>query len=355
MQSPQKVARTLLACVLGSTIFADYWTYSKDFNVNPEIWMDVVRGTADAPQQYRVGVVRTAELLARLGHIGMRHAFTLIDLCCASLAVYLLFALLERSQVYKAASDAVRWFGAIGFVFLLQYYFFWTTWYQKPETMASVLAVAATLGLLTIRLPLAPMAETWVLSGGMIVLAVVQSLIRADVVVALHLGVLVVCRTTAGNRFALPRKTQQVTSAAAVLIAVAILIYLIRVAYPHATYGKSPVFELVLNFTDTLRLVPFALFMLPWGWTATMVVRRKMSLDAPYLALLIGSAIYLLQWWLMGKVDEVRIFLPFALALAPLTVTCAMEEFAGAPRASSGRHLTLIESVNRLSQERLRL
>jgi len=42
------------------------------------------------------------------------------------------------------------------------------------------------------------------------------------------------------------------------------------------------------------------------------------------LAVLVGAGIYMGLWVTMGKVDEVRIFLPLALGLAPLTAQMVM-------------------------------
>ena len=39
-----------------------------------------------------------------------------------------------------------------------------------------------------------------------------------------------------------------------------------HVVYPHAGYGTTKVFQLVLNLTNPLGWAPFVLFMLPWGW-----------------------------------------------------------------------------------------
>src|ERR1017187_1201766 len=105
MQSPNKVARLLLAFVVGSTIFADYWEYSRIYHANPDWWMDVIRGTADAPQQYRIGVPWAADLLRRYGHMGLRHGLTLIDLFSAAVAVYLLFSVFEHSRVYRRSEE----------------------------------------------------------------------------------------------------------------------------------------------------------------------------------------------------------------------------------------------------------
>ena len=329
MRSPNKVARLLLGFVVGSTIFADYWEYSRAYHANPDWWMDVIRGTADAPQQYRIGVPWAADLLRRYGHMGLRHGLTLIDLVCAAVAVYLLFSVFEHSRVYRAAGETARWFGAAAFVFLVQFYFAWITWYQRPETMASTAVLAATLWLLTVRLPLPGVAATVVTSGAMLVLAGVQGFIRPDVIFAAHLGILAMCFTRAGGGLSLARGVQAATSVAAVLVAGGIQYTLMHVVYPHAGYGTTRVFELRQNLTQPLGMAPFVLFLLPWGWLATTLARRRATADAPSTALLTGSAIYLVLWLVVGRIEEVRIFLPFAVALIPLTCACAMERFIG--------------------------
>jgi hypothetical protein len=115
-----------------------------------------------------------------------------------------------------------------------------------------------------------------------------------------------------------------------VLIAVGIQFYLMHVVYPHAGYGSTPVIELKLNLVEPLRWVPFALFLLPWAWLAATLARRRATAEAPGLALAIGSAVYLAMWFVAGKIDEVRIFLPYAVALVPLTCVCAIQRFVSA-------------------------
>jgi hypothetical protein len=330
MRSPRKLARLLLAFILCSTIWADYWEYNKQFQANPNTWMDVVNGTADAPQQYRIGVPRVADLLRRHGHMGLRHAFALIDLLSAMVAVYLLLSVLERSRVYRAAGGMERWFGAAAFVFLVQFYFAWIAWYQRPETLASAAVLAATMWLLTVRLPLPKTASILVPSAAMLVLAGMQGFIRPDVIVALHLGILLVCLTRADNGFSLPRGVQAATSIVAILIAGGIQFYLMHVAYPHAGYGTTPVIELGLNFEHPMRWIPFGIFMLPWAWVLTVLARRRSVAEAPEMALAAGSAVFVAMWLVVGCMDEVRIFLPYAVALIPLTCACAMQRLVGA-------------------------
>ena len=330
MVSPHKVARLLLGLVVCSAIFSDYWEYSKQYHANPQTWMDVVRGTADAPQQYRIGVPWAANLL-RHGPIGLRHGFTLIDLLSAAFALFVVFSLFERSTLYRAADERTRWFGAACFVFLAQYYLAWITWYQRPETMPTAAVLAATMWLMTAHHP--PGKSGWMAAPipGMLALAAVQGFIRPDAIFALHLGVLLVCLTRAGDGFALPRGVQEATSVAAILIAGGIQYYLMHTVYPHAGYGTTPLFQLLLNAAHPLRWIPFALFMLPWLWLMTTAVRGRATPQAPDAALLAGSAIYALLWLCVGSMDEVRIFLPYAIALTPLTSVCAMQRWIALP------------------------
>jgi hypothetical protein len=127
----------------------------------------------------------------------------------------------------------------------------------------------------------------------------------------------------------LARGVQAATSAAAVLVAGGIQFTLMHVVYPHAGYGTTRMFELWRNLTQPLGMAPFVLFLLPWGWLVTTLARRRATADAPGAALLAGSAIYLVLWFVVGRIEEVRIFLPFAVALVPLTCACAMERFTG--------------------------
>ena len=122
---------------------------------------------------------------------------------------------------------------------------------------------------------------------------------------------------------------QAATSAAAVLVAGGIQFTLMHVAYPHAGYGTTRVFELRQNLAQPLGMAPFVLFLLPWGWLVTTLARRRARAEAPGVALVAASAIYMVLWFVVGRIEEVRIFIPFAVALIPLTCACAMERFIG--------------------------
>ena len=266
IQGPKRIASVLLSMVILTSGHQDYWSYSQDFYKVPNIWMDVIWGTANAPSQYRIGVVGTAYFLARQFHLGMRHTLALLDIIAAFIAVFTLFLLLRRSKVYRNTSLAAQWFGAASFVILVQFYFAWLLWFQKPETLPTAAILALALLLLTIKLPLPETAGRIGAVIGLLLLAMAQGLVRADVGFALHAGILLVCLTPAGKGFALPRRVQAATSFVALVLVLGIQYYLMMRKYPHATYGDTPVLQLFYNLESLQGYIPFVLFMAPLVW-----------------------------------------------------------------------------------------
>jgi hypothetical protein len=325
MQGPKRVVSVLLSLIVLSAGFLDYWSYSQTFYREPGVWMDVVSGTAHAPGQYRIGVIDTAYFLARHTHLGLRHTLALLDVIAGLIAVFTLFLVLRRSPVYCKASQAAEWFGAACFVVLVQFYLAWLLWYQKPETLPTAAMLSLALLLLTVRLN--GRLGTMVPVVGLLLLAVAQGFVRADAAFALHVGILVVCLTPAGRGFALPRWLQAGTSLIAVVLAVGIQYWLMRGLYPQANYGNTPVLQLFLNLRSAEKFVPFLLFLGPFAWTAAMLMRRRYQAGSAGIAIFTAATIFWAMWVTVGRIGEVRIFLPFTLTLAPLTVELAMQRF----------------------------
>jgi hypothetical protein len=332
MQSPKRVGSVLLSAIVLSSGFLDYWSYSQAFYQEPGIWMDVVSGTGHAPEQYRIGVVDTAYFLARHLHLGMRHSLALLDVVAGLIAVFTLFLVLRRSAVYRKASVAVQWFGVASFVILVQFYLAWLIWYQRPETLPTAAMLALTL-LLTVKLPLPEGVGTIGTVGtvgtviGLLLLAVALGFVRADVGFALHVGILLVCLTPVGKGFALPRGVQAGTSLVATLLVLGIQYDLMRRVYPQANYGDTQVLQLFFNLRSLQGYIPFLLFIMPLGWTILMVARRRYQAESAEIGMLTAAVIFVGMWVMVGRIKEVRIFLPFALALTPLTVELAMQRF----------------------------
>src|SRR5258708_5177522 len=289
MQGPKRVVSVLLSAIVLSAGYLDYWAYSQAFYKEPNIWMDVVSGTGSAPSQYRIGVIDTAYFLARHLHLGMRHTLALLDVISGMIAVFALFLVLQRSAVYRRASVATQWFGAASFIILVQFYLAWLLWYQRPETLptAAILAVALLVGA-------GKPGPAWRGGAGgiiiwLLVLGVAQGFVRADVAFTLHLGILLVCLTPAGKGFALPRWVQAGTSIVAMLLALGIQYYVMKRVYPQANYGDTPVLQLFLNLKSPSAYAPFLLFLLPAGWTAVILARRRYQADSAGLGVFTGA------------------------------------------------------------------
>jgi hypothetical protein len=223
--------------------------------------------------------------------------------------------------VYRETGLAGQWFGAAGFLVLVQFYLAWLFWYQRPETLPTAAILALVLMLLAIRVP----GGTGAAVAGFLLLAVLQGFVRADVGFALHLGILLVCLTPLGMGFVLPRGLQVGTSVASLLMVGGIQYWLTWWVFPQANYGSTPVFQLVTNFSSLDSWIPFVLFMGPFAWTVWMVGRRLCRVEAGGVAVLVGALIFLGMWVMVGRAKEVRIFLPFALALVPLTIEIVLQ------------------------------
>jgi hypothetical protein len=332
--SPRRTFTGVLLLAVFSSIFLNYWEYSREFHANPDIWASTLRGATAAPAQYRIGVLKAAEFLTLHTPLAMRHALTLIDLAALLVAAFVLRALLIRSSTWLSASLPTQWFGAAAFVLLLEYSLAWLTWYQRPETLTIAALLALSLWLSTYGLPIAGAAGNILTSLCLIALGLLQGLTRADVGVTFHLGVALICLSPfyKSRTGVLPRFAQCAASLLAAAAAAGAQIYIMRIVYPHATYGSTPIFQLPLNYTDHIRIVPFALFIIPSLWVAIQIVRRRFGPQPAQAGVLLGAGIFLCLWIVLGKIDEVRIFLPFAFALTPLTVEAAMVRLHSASR-----------------------
>ena len=120
--------------------FLDYWNYSRNFHEGGGgEWDALLAGRSFAPAQYRIGVLRTADLLARLTHTHLRHMFAVIDFVCLGVSLSLLLWLLGRTEIFRSAVRLGRWLQASLALGCFLLYLLWSFWYQKPETHATLL------------------------------------------------------------------------------------------------------------------------------------------------------------------------------------------------------------------------
>jgi hypothetical protein len=65
------------------------------------------------------------------------------------------------------------------------------------------------------------------------------------------------------------------------------------------------------------QLVVFAIAMLPWAVLMWLMVRNRRAIEPADALTAIASCLYLPLWWTAGILVEVRLFVPFLLALSP--------------------------------------
>jgi hypothetical protein len=335
---PQRVTRVLLVLFLTGICSRGYGFYNQQWKASPAAWTDVLHGTSAAPEQYRIGVVIAANWLGRIFHLRLSQAFGVLDLAGSVLAVLLLYRLIERGPVFRRASLPVQWFASATFVALTLYYVDWTNWYQKVATLPTAALVAIMLWLWTPpertrpSLSVASPARQALLVGCFFLVALVQALVRADVALMICLGIFIASLLRLGGTLALPRSTALLTSFVTALAVAGVQLYLMRVRYPHASYDGVPVFMLRVDFTNVFMWASCLIFLAPFLWTVAQAMQRR-SIPAdrhvasgPAIAFLLGSVGYLGMWLTLGRLDEVRIFIPMALVNLPLTVELAMQK-----------------------------
>jgi hypothetical protein len=311
--------------------FLDYWNYNRMNRDDPAEWPSLLAGHGLAPAQYRVGVLRLGALLARIAHLQLRHAFAAVDFIGLLVGLGTVLLLLTRSVAWRRLGGTAQWVLALGCLALFQFYLPWTFWFQKPETMATfavlaLSAAAAQTGSGRYRVTMA---------AAMLLLAAAGATVRADAVVALHTGLLLACLLPGASGFRLGRWPQAAASVACIGVAAAVQLYIERVLYPAAQRNVAA-FQLLANLHSLNGYLALALGLTPWWLTLWLGMRSWTALDGWSRGLLLGSVMHFALFYTLGMAEEVRIFLPFAMVLLPVTVRLIWDRTLG----EGGRMLT---------------
>jgi hypothetical protein len=329
------VVNLMLGAILASSAFLNQIEYRTESHAEPRIYLDVVNGTAPAPAQYRIGVIDAAEYLAVHSHLHLAIVLGILDLLALFLAGFTLLHLLRQASLYRRARFPIQVLGEVSFLVLTQFYLAWLLWYHRPETLTTAASLACALFFLSRSKSSGQTAGRAVAAAlGLLLISVAQSLVRADVSLTLNLGILLVCLFAYEDHFSIPKWPLAFTAGAGALLTVAIQYVLMHRIFPKASYGDTPVFQLRHNLTEPVSELPFLLFAIPFLWTVWRVFRRGDFAAGPSKALLVASMFFLAMWLVVGRIEEVRIFLPYTFALVPLTAMLAMRKMqSGLERA----------------------
>jgi hypothetical protein len=249
-----------------------------------------------------------------------------MDIMFAFVAL-LLFYRLTVKDLPSTTSTAGRALAVALFLAFIQFPMMWVVPWQRPETLPSALYLACAVTLL------ARPTRRMLWSVLLIALTIWQAFVRADV--AVIFGMALSIGSSLKNSLAAfgPRSLNLMRGLAIALVAGSVQLYLQFIRYPHLPYPQeTSVIQLRSNLTPHgLRGLTFAL--LPVALIVAMFVVKRVKLTAFDVLVILTSALYLPVWMAVGSVNEVRIFVPFLLALccvaAKLGSSIAMAEIGG--------------------------
>jgi hypothetical protein len=294
--------------------FFSYWEYQREFFANPLGWHNLLSGHGTAPQQYRVGVLFVANDLSLLTrhHLKIRHALALLDALFLLLGVTVTLFLVTQTRFYRAASQTRRALTQLVAILLLLFYLSWTFWYHKPETIANFasLSLAALLLSGVLRVPRA------VLAIGMVLVSVYLGTIRADSGLALNLGVLLTACLPGKRTLPMGSLWQGGVGGLGVLAVLSVQGYLKNVLY-HTNPFSDSLFQLTGNLHSAISLFCVGTALAPYFLSAWLARRRWQTLEGWEQTLLLASGIEFLIFVVVARADEVRLFLPYPMALLP--------------------------------------
>lgn len=280
------------------------------------VWAAPAAGTGPpavryAPDGYRIAIPALIGLIRRwlTGQDGPA-AYAGLDFVCVFGGLLVYCAILRRRGSLAGLTTAQQILPAALFLGFVQIPLAWVTPWQRPETTPTALYVAAALFcLLSSR-----RRAAWL--SLLCLITVWQSFVRSDVPAVLGLSILLV--SLAGQRLEgmTARKTLMLCGLAMLVIAVAAQAYLQFVAFPHLSY---PPRTDVTTWRDNLQrhnLAIAALVLLPIALLGVLLRLKGGVLEALDWIALTASGIYLVLWYLVGNMAEVRLYVPFLFALS---------------------------------------
>ena len=244
--------------------------------------------------------------------------------------------LLYRSMACRLAEKtiAARAAGVGIFLALLHFPMEWVQPWARPETLPTAFYLAAAIAALGFQARRLGMVLLFALT-------VWQGFVRADVAFVFGVAMILGSVLPEALRDLGPRSLNVLRGVGVAAVAAGVQLYLQVVRFPHLSYTPgTKVVQVGHNLSLhgigglVLALVPVMLIgFLGLTWNRIKGVAGDGSLlDSTDRLILLASALYLPVWLTVGIVGEIRIYVPFLLALAMVGGRVAagvVEQFAG--------------------------
>lgn len=302
----------LASLVLAHFVYVAWFNYAA-FAPAADPKHDLFAGTDYAPNQYRLAMPYLAAFFDHVFHVTRNAAtFAIFDFLAAYGAMYLLYLRLVGGQWVAGIDHRSRLLVVGFFLAALQFPLAWVVAWQRPETLPTAAYVAGCLLLIS---RFKEQSWGWI---AFFVLTLWQSFVRTDVPVVLGIAMILVGLFSRSQ--GMQRRRWKLAGCGVVVfgIASATQVYLQFFLFPHAVYPPdTAVFMLPANFS-THNLSIFAIALAPCAALLLLIPKVATKLDEVDWITLLASLLYLPLWFTVGVVSEVRIFVPFFLALCPV-------------------------------------
>lgn len=291
----------------------EYFSYNLVEAPYTAFLRNLLRGNGIAPEQYRVGMPWLLLHLDGWLHLHTYQSATLATTVPFFFALQLLYVILSRSSFVASLAQADRNIVLCLHLALLQLPCYWITVYPRPETMPAVFAVAAAAYLLSVPRPRSKAIRACLFFA----VCIAQAFLRADIacvlgVVALGLSL----RPVQG--LAMSRKLLFMTGLVSAFGAAGVQLYLMRVVYPQAHYKtRDEPYQLISNFSHAHHYVSMVLALCLFLYVVSLYRHFARLLRFADHYLLVAALTYLPLWLVLGIASEVRIFVPFLIAVSP--------------------------------------
>lgn len=288
----------------------------RPLNASVEAWIQMkVAGLSSDSDQYRIAIPFFARFLEH--HTGLKpiQSIPLIEAFCYGAALVLLYLQLIWSSSMRNAAPARRLIAIGIFLAAVQFPVLWIFPYERPETLPTMLyvAAAAMLGMFY---------ERFTLPGAVVlalVLSVLQGTARADAPVVMGASILLFAAAT--KSLGRERRLRTAFVGLVCLLAGGLTQLYLEHLFPLKPGQKKGDFTLLVNLNLTYGPfhVPIMLTaMLPLLFTVWLVWRKRIEVDAQSRLALFACLMDLPPYLLMGLVSEVRIYVPYLMLAAPV-------------------------------------
>jgi hypothetical protein len=310
--------------------------YTKPLSASHAIFV----GQDFAPNQYRIGVVYVAKFISDRLHLTKYYGmYAVIDFVSAVATCYCLYRLLCLSAFLLRRSRQSQSALLAFFLAMLIFPLSWVVPWERQETLPSALYLVLVLLLLR----LIKNQPLWL--AAILLLTLWQDIVRTDVAAVFGVAVILLSFSSYGKNLFGSRWLGLASGLLIAGVSAAAQYSLKHFIYPHAVYPPdTPSVVLYYNFSSLRSALTYSIALLPYIILLVLAWKHRKRLDPEDMVALIASVLYLPLWCIFGLLGEVRIFVPFLLALTPtaakimvilLDGSSPVPEVPGTPQASA--------------------